>query len=196
MPKFTFRSNFHVTFTPNHWSNLEKCEDLFKVIIFPYLSAKKKELGYPEDQRSLIIMDTFKGQDNEEMKRLFQESNCELAIVPHNLANKFQSLGISINQSAKKFISNKFNTWYSDRVSKQLSDGVAPAEVKVSLKLSDLKPLYARWIVETYNHVKHQNDSIIKGFDAAGIDEVITCANDIFTRVENPFDEQRQQQNF
>ena len=151
MPKFTFRSNFHVTFTPNHWSNLEKCEDLFKVIIFPYLSAKKKELGYPEDQRSLIIMDTFKGQDNEEMKRLFPESNCKLAIVPHNLANKFQSLGISINQSAKKFISNKFNTWYADRVSKQLSNGVAPAEVKVSLKLSDLKPLYARWIVETYN---------------------------------------------
>ena len=48
----------------------EKCENLFKVIIFPYLSVKKKELGYPEDQRSLIIMDTFKGQDNDEMKRL------------------------------------------------------------------------------------------------------------------------------
>ena len=68
LPKFTFPSNFHVTFTPNHWSNLEKCEDLFKVIIFPYLFAKKKDLGYPEDQRSLIIMDTFKGQDNKEIK--------------------------------------------------------------------------------------------------------------------------------
>ena len=77
-----------------------------------------------------------------------------------------------------------------------MSNGVASGDVKVSLKLSDLKLLHARWIVETYNHVKHQNDSIIKGFDAAGVDEVITCANDIFTRVENPFDEQRQQQNF
>ena len=70
LQKSTFPSNFHVTFTPNHWPNLEKREDQFKVIIFRYLSAKKKELGYPEDQRSLIIMDTFKGQDNEEMKRL------------------------------------------------------------------------------------------------------------------------------
>ena len=86
---------------------LEKCEDLFKVIIFPYLSAKKKELGYPEDQRSLIIMDTFKGQDNEEMKRLCVKNNSVLVIVPHNLTNKFQPLVISINQSAKKFISNK-----------------------------------------------------------------------------------------
>ena len=156
MPKFTFPSNFQVTFTPNHWSNLEKCEDLFKVIIFPYLSTKKKELGYPEDQRSLIIMDTFKGQDNEEMKRLCAKNNCELVIVPHNLMNKFQPLDISINQSAKKFISNKFNVWYADTVSKQLSNGVAPGDVKISLKLSDLKPLHARWIVETCNHLKHQ----------------------------------------
>ena len=81
-------------------------------------------------------------------------------------------------------------------LAKQLSNKVAPGDVKVSLTLSDLKPLHARWIVETYNHLKHQNDSIIKGSDAAGISETITSANDIFTRVENPFDEQRQQQNF
>ena len=128
---------------PNHWYNLEKCEELFKVIIFPYLSAEKKSLGYPEEQQSLIIMDTFKGQDNEEMKRLYAKNNCELIIVPHNLTNKFQPLDISINQSAKKFISNKFNAWYADRVSKQLPNGVAPRDVKVSLKLSDLKPLHA-----------------------------------------------------
>ena len=62
----------------------------------------------------------------------------------------------------------------------------------MSLKLSDLKSLHAWWIAETYNHLKHQNDSVIKGFDTAGISEAITCANDVFTRVENPFDEQRQ----
>ena len=56
-------------------SNFKKCENLFKVIIFPYLSAKKKDLGYPEDQHSLIIKDTFKGQENEEMKRLCAKNN-------------------------------------------------------------------------------------------------------------------------
>ena len=55
------------------------------------------------------------------------------------LRASFQPLDISINQSANKFISNKFNAWYADRVSKQLSNGVAPGDVKVSLKLSDLK---------------------------------------------------------
>ena len=132
-------------------------------------------------------MDTFKGQDNKEMKRLCAKNNCELVIVPHNLTNKFQPLDISINQSAKKFISNKFNAWYADRVNKQLSNRVAPGDVKVSLKLSDLKFLHARWIVETHNHLKNQNDSIIKDFDAVGITEAITCAKDVFTRVENSF---------
>ena len=57
-------ANIHISLAlpPNHWSNLKS------VIIFPYLPAKKKKLVYPEDQRSLIIMNTFKGQDNEEMK--------------------------------------------------------------------------------------------------------------------------------
>ena len=98
MPKFTFPSNFHVIFTPNHWSDLEKCEDLFKVIVFPCLFSKK-ELGYPEDQRSLIIMDTFKGQDNEEMKWLCAKNNCELVMF-RTISRTSSSLCIlpSINQ--------------------------------------------------------------------------------------------------
>ena len=107
-------------FSPNHWLNLEKFEDLFKVIISLNFSAQKKEVGHPEDQRSLIIMDTFKDSDNKEMKRLCPKNNCELVIVLHNLTNKFQPLNISINQSANKFMSNKFNAWHPDRVSKQL----------------------------------------------------------------------------
>ena len=93
--------------------------------------SAKKEVGYPEDQCSLIIMDTFKGQDNKKMKRLCANNNCELVIVPYNLTNKFQPLDVSINQLAKKWISNKFNACHADRVSKQLSNGVATGDVKV-----------------------------------------------------------------
>ena len=82
------------------------------------MSPNKKGLDYPEDQRSLIIMDTFKGQDNKEMKRLCAKNNRELVIVPQNLTNKFQSLDIKINQSVKKIISNKFSACYADRASK------------------------------------------------------------------------------
>ena len=97
--------------------NVSNC---LRKIIFPYLKAKKEELGYPKKQYSLIVMDTFKGQDNTEIKALSLKNDCKLLIVPQNMTNKLQPLDISINQKAKKFISHKFNKWYADRVSELL----------------------------------------------------------------------------
>ena len=131
LPKFDFPKCFDVTFKPNHWSNYEKCVSLFKKIIFPYLKSKKEDLGYLKEQYSLIVRDTFKGQDNADIKKSCLKNDCELVIVPHNLTNKFQPLDISINQKAKTFVSHKFNTWYADRVSEQYRRGVAPGDVKV-----------------------------------------------------------------
>ena len=190
LPKFKFPKEFHVTYTKNHWSNFEKCVELFKKVIFPHLQAKKKELGYPEEQYSLIIMDTFKGQD-EAMKSLCNKNNCEFFIAPHNLTNKFQPLDSTINQKAKKYVPSKFNEWYSERVSKQLMNGKAPGDVKVSLKLNDLKPLHAKWIVEMYVYLKQQKESVVKGFEKAGILEAVKIAQVVYARCENPFDEKR-----
>ena len=98
LPKVIFPSDFNITCTPNHLLNLETCEQLFQFIIFPYLSTEKREPDYPEEQRALIFMNTFKGQDNNE-GTFFQENKCELVIVSHKLSNKFQPLDISVNQS-------------------------------------------------------------------------------------------------
>ena len=115
-------------------------------------------------------------------------NNCELVIVPHNLTNKFQPLDLTINQKAKKFVSNQFIKRYAEGVSRQLRNEKSPGYVKVSLKLSDLKPLYAKWVVEIYEYLK---ESVITGFENAGIMEAVKSAQDIYTRCENPFDDRR-----
>ena len=74
---------------------------------------------------SLIIIDTFKGQDNDEVAKLCRKNNCAL--------NKFQPLDITVNKPAKSFIKVKYNMWYTEQVAKQLSQGQAPADVEVSL---------------------------------------------------------------
>ena len=38
---------------------------------------------------SLVIMNTFKGQDKEVLKELGAKSFCEILNVPHKLTNKF-----------------------------------------------------------------------------------------------------------
>ena len=92
LPKYNFPVGFSVGFTENHWSNTEKSVEFFNDVIFPYLENVKRERGYPPEQHSLNIMDTFKGQDNDTLKELCAENNCEIVIVPYNLTNKFQPL--------------------------------------------------------------------------------------------------------
>ena len=60
---------------------------------------------------------------------------------------------------------------------------MAAGNVKVLLIISDLKPFYARWIVETYDYLKRQKGAILNGFDKTGIKEAVKPANKVF---ENP----------
>ena len=44
LPKYKFPKKFNVTYTKSHWSNLEKCVDLFEKIMLPYVRVKKIDL--------------------------------------------------------------------------------------------------------------------------------------------------------
>ena len=43
----------------------EKSLSFFNKIVFPHFKNVRKAKGYPDEQMSLIIMDNFKGQDND-----------------------------------------------------------------------------------------------------------------------------------
>ena len=85
--------------------------------------------------------------------------------------------------------STRFGWQMKFQISKQLKKGIAPPDVKVSLLLSVIKPLYAKWIVDLYDHVKADKEMIVKRFRAAGISETIENAQDITEKVGNPFKE-------
>ena len=125
----------------------------------------------------LIIMDTFKRQDNDVILDLCENQMCQAVFVPHNLTNKFQPLDITVNKLAKSFISNKYKEWFSKQVSQQLEKGMQPADVKVSLGLIEQKVMHAKLILELYNHLCHQNEIILNGFKAASITEAVESAN-------------------
>ena len=107
-PRFHFPANFNVSFSDSPWSNMEKSIELFEKVIFPYLKQAKASLKYPKEQMSLIIMDTFTGQDKDVIFVLCEKHVCQVVIVLHNLTNKFQPLDITVNKPAKSFILNKY----------------------------------------------------------------------------------------
>ena len=51
---------------------------IFKEIIFPYLEDTKRSKSYPLEQHASMIMGIFKGQDNDKLKKLCAENNCDV----------------------------------------------------------------------------------------------------------------------
>ena len=149
----------------------------------------KVETGYLKEQVSFVIMDTFKGQDNDRMRKFCAKNSCEIAIVPHNLTNEFQPLDISAKKAAKSFVFDKYNSWLANEVSKQLRAGKEVVNVEVSLKLSVIKSLHAKWIVDLYKTLKDDKEMTINDFKSEEITEAIENVNDMVEKVENPFKE-------
>ena len=48
-------------------------------------------------------MDRFKGKENDTLKKLCAENNCDVLIVPHSLNNIFEPLDLSVKKAAKSF---------------------------------------------------------------------------------------------
>ena len=62
-------------------------------------------------------------------------------------------------------------------------------KVKVSAKLSGIRLLHAKWILDLYNRILEKKDMIIHGFKSAGVTEAIQSAKEIVAKAENPFHE-------
>ena len=110
---------------------------------------------------------------------------CQVVIVPHNLTNRFQPLDITVNKPGKSFISNKCNEWFSMQVLRQLEKGVQPAYVQVSLGLTELKVMDAKWILELYNNLCLKTTLFFNGFKAASITDTVESVNTALKRTEN-----------
>ena len=76
----------------------------FFLISKMFEKPKVEQMSHTDEQMSLIIMDTFKWQDNEEVAKTCRENNYALIIVPHILTNKFQPLDITVNKPDKTAI--------------------------------------------------------------------------------------------
>ena len=95
-----------------------------------------------------------------------KKSFCQAAIVLCSLTNKFQPLEITaklIEKCAKSFISNKYNTWFSEQTSHQLQKGIQPADIKESLGITELKAMHAGSIVDLHQYFSRQWEIILNG---------------------------------
>ena len=69
---------------------------------------KRAELHLPENHKALVVWDVFKGHMTRKVKDRLELLNLELVPVPANMTHFFQSLNLTVNGSAKKFMRIRF----------------------------------------------------------------------------------------
>ena len=47
----------------------------------------------------------------------------------------------------------KFTNWYRDQVTQTMDKGQELEQIEIPLKLSIVKPLHAKWLIEMYNEM-------------------------------------------
>ena len=90
------------------------------------------------------------------------------------MTHYFQPLHLTVNAVAKHLLKDEFELWYTNEVKKQLDEGTEVYEIDIPLKLSILKPIHGRWLLELYDHLRNNKKIIINGFESAGITEAVT----------------------
>ena len=68
---------------------------------------------------NLSSITRIKGQDNDNLRKLFAKNSCEIVIILHNITNKFHPLDLSMNK-ALTCVSENFNTWVAKEILTQL----------------------------------------------------------------------------
>ena len=171
---FAFPEEFHVTHTPNHWSNEEKSKELVTKILIPYVTKKIDDLKLRRNQEWLLISDVSKAQWMDQMKDLLLSSNGRRVPVPNNLTIVFQLLDLTVNRTCKAYLRQV-----------QLQTSVQPENVKVDTKISTLKPLHTKWITSFYDKMQSRSDIIIKRWKKSEITNFLE--REISRKGEDPF---------
>ena len=120
----------------------------------------------------------FRGQKTGKVSKKLVSLN--IAIVPA-VTHFFQPLNLTVNREAKRFIKDKFTTWYSDEVKQQIESGGDCTDINVDLRLTVLKPLHTVWLVDLYNHLSSPVSvgHIAKRLEKAGISGLLDGQTDL-----------------
>ena len=167
LPKPKFPTDWHATFTENHWSNQVTTLQYIHNVLLPYVTKKKSELGLSSDHCSLVIFDRFKGQCTEVVLKTLKENNIDVLLVPANCTDRLQPLDISVNKAVKEFLRNEFQGWYAEQVKIQLQHGCSTPDVNLSLSI--VKPLGVTWLKNTFDYLKMNPQIATNGFRKAGL---------------------------
>lgn len=171
LPTANFPKDWLLSYTPNHWSNEDKTKEYIQSVIIPYVQRKRKELGLADTFPALAIFDVFKGQTTDDVFRMLRKNHIFVISIPANCTDKLQPMDLSVNKALKQSMKQQFSEWYSSMVYQNFTTDELPPPI--DLRMSIMKPLGAKWLINAVDHIKADSTIIVNGFVASGITEIL-----------------------
>ena len=165
LPVVKFPSNWHATFTENHWANELTTLQYIDAILLPYVKQKRQELKLP-NHPCLVIFDRFKAQCTSTILEVLEENNIFVSLIPAHCTDRLQPLDISVNCSVKQFLRTQFHEWYASQIQTHLEK--SGKVQNVDLHLNIVKPLSATWMIKLFDYLLLNPEIARNGFRKAG----------------------------
>ena len=168
-PRFQFPPGWDIGHSPKHWSTEVTMLQYVSNIIAPYVESVRSLIG--DRKPALIIMDNFKGQVTPSVNALLEEHDIHVCLLPPNTTDVLQPMDISVNKPAKDFLRGKFQEWYSNQVMEQLEgQDIETSDIQpIDLRMTVLKEVGAKWLVEMATYFAENPKIIVNGFIRSGI---------------------------
>ena len=109
------------------------------------------------------------------MTPLLRENKIIYKYVPNSITADFQVLDLAINKWVKGIIMDKFNKWFAETLRKELDAGTSLDEISIKFKLTTMKPLHAKWVVDVFNQLSSFEGKkvILAEWKASGISDAL-----------------------
>jgi hypothetical protein len=115
-------AGWHWTQSENHWSNIAIQKQLTNLIISPYCQRKKQELGLPQSQKSLWLIDCWRVHISEEYRKWVKEHHPDILVlfIPPNCTSRLQPQDVAVQKPLKAGFKTAFVQYQIEQFEKGL----------------------------------------------------------------------------
>lgn len=128
-------------------------------IIAPYFNRKKAELGLPDSQCSMWMIDFWSVHKSEEFRGWMKKhhSNIILSFIPANLTGLAQPLDVGIQRVLKQSMKRSAHKDIVDETTRHLESGKPAASFKLDTTLGTLRDRAVGWMVKAYEDINRKD---------------------------------------
>ena len=133
-------------------------------ILAPYMRAQRDEPGVSDDVPGHLVMDVYRAHRTPDVLEVIEQAGCKLRFVPANCTSEMQPLDVTINKVVKDELKRHLIDWYAKEVFESLENEQSAKEVKLDFKMSNIKPVHARWMIDIMANVSQRKELILAGW--------------------------------